>query len=168
MVFNKPIQWQNGRNGIKKIDNLLNLENIKNKKYEELSKSEKSKVGLLEYFLKQPKILILDDALSNLNNNEKSKILKFLKHECDLKKTTIISFPSDSEEILYADYIYFLQDKKIIETNSLEESFRCGNLFKETNQNLPFIVDLSIKLGYYDLVNKIYNKEERLIDDLWK
>ena len=38
---------------------------------------------------------------------------------------------------------------------------------KKIGLDLPFIVDLSIKLKYYGLVNKIYFNMEELIGAIW-
>ena len=40
--------------------------------------------------------------------------------------------------------------------------------FKQANLNLPFIADLSIKLGYYGLLNKIVLDKNKMVDILWK
>ena len=49
--------------------------------------------------------------------------------------------------------------------NNIEKN---DNIFNDLSIKLPFIVDLSIKLKLYNLIDKIYIDEKRMIKDIWK
>ena len=41
-------------------------------------------------------------------------------------------------------------------------------VFEENEFELPFVVSLSNKLKFYDLIDKVYFDEKKLVNDLWK
>ena len=42
------------------------------------------------------------------------------------------------------------------------------NIINKAGLDIPFMIDLSVKLKDYNLLNKIELDKERLIDTLWK
>ena len=41
-------------------------------------------------------------------------------------------------------------------------------VFEKYELERPFVVSLSDKLKFYDLIDKIYFDEKKLVNDLWK
>ena len=151
----------------KPIQNLLKLKEIENKTFEQMSLGEKNRLQFLQYFLKQPIIVVLDNAFSNMTTKYKKPILEYLKKECLNKNTTVIMIPTDIEDIIYSDKTAFIINKQLI-TFPTNEVYEQEALFKEVSLNRPFMVELSSKLKYYDLINETYLDEEKLVQKLWK
>lgn len=149
-IDNKEIRINN-------ILNLFNFENI-NSLISDLSLDEKQTLAIMSGLIIGPKILILDEALTYLNKKSKIKILNILK-KLDI---TVISITHDVEELLYADNIIVLSDGKVEIMGTLEELFN-----KDELSDYPFIVNLSKKLKYYDLVNDISYTYKELVDKIW-
>ena len=48
------------------------------------------------------------------------------------------------------------------------ECLKEEQLLKRLGFNLPFLVDLSIQLGYYGLLNEIITNNRKMIKAVWK
>lgn len=130
---------------------------------------EKRKLVILGMKLAQnPKVLILDNLFEEMNREVKNKILKILKKEVKRKKLTVINVSNDVEEALYADMVVIIGDGKVLLKGSKRKVFENETFFESYDLKLPFIVNLSNKLKFYELVDKIYFDEKKLVDDLWE
>lgn len=145
----------------------LGLKKILKNKPTELSGGEKQLVALAVSLIINPKILILDEALEMLDNKQKEKVLKIIRKK-QKKGMTIINITQYNDDSLIGDDVLVLDTGKIKLMGSKEEVFNNYKIFENLKLDLPFIVDLSIKLKYYDLVDKIYFDMEELVDDIWK
>lgn len=161
---NKKIDNIDGE--INKISKILKIENILNKSPQHLSGGEKQKVVLASALLGNPKILILDEALSMIDPISKKEIYEYLI-KLNNEGTTIINISSDIEDTLYSKNILILNNGTIESLDTKENTYNKKNIFKKLQMELPFIIELSKKLSYYNLVNKDYYNEEELINKLW-
>lgn len=132
-----------------------------------LSGSNKILLKLLVAILNKPKLLILDASFDELDNNQKQHVIKVIKSLCK-KGMTIINITNDMENTLDGDEIILLCDGTIKVIANKEEFYRNEKIIKDCGLGLPFIVDLSIKLKYYQIVDKIYFNMEELVDAVWK
>lgn len=108
--------------------------------------------------------VIFFNILNNLTSNDLKKLFDYLK----LNKIKFINVTNNTEEILYTkDLIIYDKDIIIAEGNTLE-IIKNDKLFRRLGFKLPFIIELSILLKDYDLVNKTYLDKESLVEDLWK
>jgi len=149
---------------IENITSILNISYLLDKKINTLTISEKEKLTLALALVTNPKILIMDNALSFINKEEKIIILKFLK-KLDL---IILNVTNDIEDTLYGDNIIILGDKKVIINDKKEIVFLNEEIFNSNNIHLPFIIDLSIKLKYYSLLDKLCYSYKEVVDSIWK
>ena len=60
----------------------------------------------------------------------------------------------------------FDENKKVLEGNT-EFVLRNEKVLKKLGYGLPFVVDLSIQLIYYDILGKVYYDMDKLTEDLW-
>ncbi len=81
-----------------------------------LSGGQKQRMSIARALLMEPKILILDDALSAVDTHTEEEILKSLKQVMGQRTSIIISHRIST--IQHADEIILLQDGKIIERGS--------------------------------------------------
>ena len=82
----------------------IGFENILNRDFESICFFEKRLVNLCIGILKEPKILILDNALEGISNKERINILRILKR----LKITIVNFTNNSIDTLISDEIILL------------------------------------------------------------
>lgn len=139
----------------------LNMVEILNIPFIDLTDESKIKVKLAKALITDPDVIILDDPLTNLYN--KKEIIKLLKQT----KKTIIYITSNSEDLIYADYIYII-DKKVKQEGTKQEILKDEQTFTKNKIQEPVMLELSTKLKYYNLIDKIYYSETKLIEDLWK
>lgn len=132
-----------------------------------LSGGEKQLVALACALIHKPKILILDEAFSMIDAITKKKILSKLQ-DLNKKGLTILNITQDSEECLYGTNIVIINKGKLIINKSLKVAFKNDKTFISNGLELPFMVDLSLKLKYYDLVDEIILDNKALVDKLWK
>ncbi len=149
------------------IVNALGIKKILKLKPSDLSGGEKCLAVLAASLVKNPDIIILDEALEMLDNLQKNKVIKLLKNRLKAG-ATIINITQDIEDSLIGDDILLMDNGKVILYDTKESFFNHDEEIKKYNLELPFIVDLSIKLEYYGLTNKIYLDMEELVNEIWK
>lgn len=149
---------------VEKIAEYLNITDILEVNPHLLSGGKKQMVALGSALVHNPKILILDEALTYVDNFEKENIYKVLT---DLKKKglTIINVTHDIEETLFSDNIIVLNNGIVF--NGRKEDLYKSDI-KKLGFDLPFIVELSNRLIFYDLIDRIYYDMEELVNTLWK
>lgn len=137
------------------------------KRFNSLSITQKKLVILSSYLIKS-KVLILDNLFEDFDRNLKYEILRRLKRFAKKKNITIINFSNDAKEAFYADNIVIIDEGKVILKDSKKKVFEREDIFEKYDLERPFIVSLSDKLKFYDLIDKIYFDEKKLVDDLWE
>ncbi len=114
--------------------------------------------------LLQYKSIIFFNILSNLKDKEIKKLYQYLKDN----SINYINATNNIEEVLFTKNLVVYDKEKIIMEGSTLSLLNNAKLFKRLGFNLPFIIDLSLYLKDYNLVDKIYLDKESLVDDLWK
>ncbi len=132
-----------------------------------LSGGEKQLVSTAIALAHDAKIIVLDEALSMVDSVKRNKVLNSL-NTLSKKGITIINITNDSEDLLKGSDVIIMSEGNIILQEKLKNSFKNVNLFTDNNIALPFIVDLSIKLQYYKVIDRIYYDNKKLVDALWK
>lgn len=84
-----------------------------------LSGGQKQRLAIGRVLLKEPKILILDESISNIDKESEDLILNLIQKLKE--KMTIILITHRLNTVLQADYIYYLDNKKVAEEGSFEE-----------------------------------------------
>lgn len=158
------INIDNAFNNLNKFIKYFNLEEFIESKIEYLNKREQALIKILSLLIINPNILGIDDLFTYLNKNEKIKIIKYAKE----KKISILNITSDSEDLLLGSHIIILNKFKMIAYDTTKDILKDEKLLLENGFDLPFIVNLSNGLNYYDVTNKTYYKNEDLVEDLWK
>jgi len=153
---------------IEKISKLLKIGNILEYEPNELNSGNKQLVALASALITNPKILIIDEGLNELNDSDKQRILKILRQKTTKKELTVLYLTHDSNDSLYSDNIIILGNKKVLIEGTKEEIYKDENNFKKANLELPFIINLSKKLQFYNLIDEDYLDAEKMVDSLWK
>lgn len=153
-----------------KINNVLDLigiNDISNRRITTLSQGQKQLVALAVAIVNNPKILIMDEGLSNVDSYYSAIILRIL-NVMRKKGMTVINITSNSEDSIYGTDIVIINQGSVVLNKTLLRAYKEEKAFVNSGLSLPFIVDLSLKLNYYNLVNKIYIDNKSLVNDIWK
>lgn len=156
------------KNKLSKVLDIIPIEHLLSRNPNSLSGGEKQLVALASVLITEPKILILDEAMTMVDGESKRDILKLLKKINNDKKITIINITHDMEETIYGDDIIILNKGKILINDSKLNVYKEEKLLKSCGLELPFMVDLSNKLGYYGLVDKTILDMNEMVNHLWK
>lgn len=115
----------------------------------------------VEVFLS--KRIVFNEIWYYLSKEEKSELLEILKR----RNVSFVNITSNVEDVIYSDYvIVYDDDKKILEGNK-EMVLRDEKLLKRLGYGIPFVVDLSIQLNYYDIFDTVYYDMDKLTEALW-
>lgn len=130
--------------------------------------SDKKKLVILKLaLLKKPKILILDNLFDKMDEVLRLKLFDELK-KLVKEGLTVVNFSNDVKDALYADTVIIIGNGNILLKGSKKQVFEQEEFFEKYDLELPFMVSLSNKLKFYDLINKVYFEEKKLVNDLWK
>ena len=75
-----------------------------------LSGGQKQKIGLARALIKKPQIILLDEALSNIDKESREEIFEYLYSNDNL---TIVSISHDDSVYKYSDFLWELNDDTI-------------------------------------------------------
>lgn len=152
---------------IKDYLSLFNLEYLIDKNINDLNIYEKQKLLIVISLLNKPKVLLMDNPLDILEYNDACTILDILKKLCK-DYLTIIYFTNNLNYVNYMDRIYLFNNKyQYIGEYHYNDIFDNDKVFYDNNIEIPFIIDLSIKLKMYNLIDKNYYDIKALVDDIW-
>ncbi len=109
------------------------------------------------------KRLIFKNSLYGLKKEEKKDIINLLAKQ----NINFVNVTCDVEESILSDYIVvYDEDKKVLEGN-MESVLRNEKVLKKLGFGVPFVVDLSIQLNYYDVLKRVYFDLDELVGVLW-
>lgn len=167
-LVNQGISRDEIINSVEEIASKLNIKDLLNRNISEINNMEKTLINLASVLVYKPKILILDEAFDNLDKYERDNILTILKNLNKTENVTIINVTQNMEDILFGSMILILDDGKIVAYDVNDKIFENSKVFSKLGLDLPFMVDLSIKLKYYNLIDRIIYDMEEMVDVLWK
>jgi len=153
-------------NKINEILKLLEIQNCINKRTYELTSFEQVKVLIGVSIMHNPKVIFLDNALSKLNPNEAKKLFKLfdkIKHN-----TTICITSSNMEHVLLFDNVIVINEGKTLFNDTPNNVLQHDNELARAGFYIPPMIDLSLKLSFYGLVDEIIVDVDRMVDTLWK
>lgn len=159
---------ENKKKRYKEVVKLLKLNKYLSSNPNELYRNIRLKVELGMAIISKPKILVLDDICSMMTKEETNEIMDILKYLQKEEQMTIIMTTNHLEETLYSDYLYILSEGKIVLEGEPLEVLKEDNTLNKLGLNIPFMIDLSVKLKDYDLIDTIELDMDKLVNKLWK
>lgn len=134
------------------------------KKYSSLNFEDQIFIKIIALICNIKEAVIFDDVLTFLNNNQKYLVLKYMKEN----NIVFYNFTSDIDEILFAKYLIVLSSEGVLIEGSTKSVIKEEKLIKHNGFSLPFVVELSLRLKDYGILEKEYYSLEKLVNDLWK
>jgi putative ABC transport system ATP-binding protein len=96
---------------------LLHRFNIAEQAYKfpsQLSGGQKQRVAIARSLINDPKIILADEPVGNLDSESSLNVMKIIKELNEVDKKTIILVTHNSEHLVYGDRVISMQDGKII------------------------------------------------------
>lgn len=152
----------------KEIIKKYKLTKFQKKNPNEVPEFIKIKVLLAEKMLSSPQILFLDDICKELEAKEKKDFINLLRTLQLETKISIIMTTSDLNVALESDYLLIISEKQILLEGEPLTIIEKDNVLNKIGLELPFMVDLSVKLRDYNLVEKVELDMDRMVDTIWK
>lgn len=153
---------------ISDIINLIDKQKIFEYSINKLDLAEKQILAIAVILYQNPDLLLLDDCFCFVDKLRREKLLKIIRKYQKNNNVSVIYVTNESDDLLLSDRIILLKDGKIISDGGKNSILEHEKEFRKIGMKRPFIVELSSKLKYYDLIDKIYLNDSRLVNELWK
>lgn len=168
ILENLPIEQKEKTKKYQKIIKLLKMENILTEEPNSLTRINKVKLLVATTLISAPKVILIDNICSIITKNETKEILKILETLNKKEKITIIMTTSNLDEVIETDYLYILENGKVAMEGAPLEVLKQDNKINKLGLSIPFMIDLSVKLNDYNVVEDIETDMDRMVDILWK
>ena len=165
---NLNVPQEKMENRIITLSRMFGISKLLDKKTSDLTNSERQEVLLILALLHKPKILLLDNCFSMMNKSTKEKIKTALKVYQKENNLTIVSTTSNLEDTIDSDYLYVINKGEVVVEGEPFLVYKEDVLLNRLGLSLPFMVDLSLKLEFYELLDKIETDVGRMVNTLWK
>ena len=113
---------------------------------------------------KNPQVVFIDNLYSFLEKRDIQKFNNYFKKN----NITVILVSNDIEQALNYEYMIVMNQGMVAIEGRTEQVLKEEKILKRLGIGLPFYVDLSTQLQYYNLINKVYLTKEELVEKLWK
>ena len=117
---------------------------------------------------KEPLILLLDCPSYYFTDPEWKNIMVFLKNYQSKHDLTIIETTLSLNNSLLIDKLIIINKGEIILEGEPLTVLKKDNIINKSGLELPFMLDLSVKLIDYNLLEEIELDKDRMLDLLWK
>lgn len=154
----KKLQKSQREKKVRKYLKLVNLEDYEKRKVSELSGGEQQRVALARSLVMEPKVLLLDEPLSNLDARLKDKMRIELKEiQNKLGVTTILVTHDQAEALAMADRIAVFNNGSCVQTGTPNEIY-----FKPVN---TFVATFVGETNLFEA--EIIDKKAKIAEDMW-
>lgn len=146
----------------------FDIENILDKKICNLSNIEFFKYVLLILMTKKPELLLLDDIFDGFSFYEYTNCINFMKKKCSMYNVTVLYTTNNLDKIFFCDNVIFLHDGISKLCGKPSDIFEHDNLLSRNGIYIPDMIDLSLKLKFYGLIDSVIMTPKEMVNKLWK
>lgn len=151
-------------NNVADVIAVLGLDKVWLNKCSTLSYENMTKLLIAKYLIQKVDILFIDRRLQFLKEKERKRIIEYINK----RQVTLVYSSSNIEDSLYFPYMVVLDKGIVAIEGKTMQVLAEEKLLKRLGIGLPFIIDLSIQLKLYGLVDKVYSDKRKLGKYLWK
>lgn len=144
------------------------IDELLTKHPQELNTEEAAIVSIATALVTKPKLLILDDVFTKISAIWKKKIYRILKKWNQLYQLTILNVTHDIEDCLFGKQLCVLHQGEIVLNIKTSELASYEKELKQYHYTLPFMVELSEKLKYYNVIDHTILDMGRMVNTIWK
>ena len=144
------------------------LDKLRTKEVQKLTPKEIITLQITKAIIKSQEIIILDNIDYYFTREELREIYDLLRRCVNKWDLTFLILTTSLTEALLTDETYILSEGKTILKGEALTVLEKDNVINKAGLNIPFMIDLSVKLRDYELIEKIELYQQRLIDTLWK
>lgn len=155
-------------NRINYLLEFFDVSSFKQKRMRELSNIDRVKVYVISSLINSPKIIFLDDIFDCLTYSEASIIFVFLKKYLDLYSLSVLFTTNKLENILFSSHTIFINNGYVQLDGTPSKILEHDNVLAREGIYIPIMMDLSLKLKFYNLVDDVIMDTGRMVDELWK
>ena len=145
---------------------LFGLSYVIDKKINDLDIYEKQKLLVVIGIINNPKVLLMDNPLDILKKEDALKIMNIIKNKC-INGLSVVYFSNNLNYGCYSDKILLLNNYQCIGEYCYSDLYSNDKIFYDNNIEIPFSVDLNIKLKMYNLIDRNYDDLKVLVDNIW-
>lgn len=134
---------------------LTNVTHLRDRLFTEVSGGERQRVILAQAISQEPKVILLDEPISNLDPQYQIEILDTIKALSLEKKLTVVAVLHDlNMASMYSDRIVLLDEGRIFKTGSVEAVL--------TKENIMAVFDALVHVSPSPVINRphIYSKSK--------
>ena len=155
--------------------NNIDLNKISDKWDKRLLKKQFSKMTEKEIVLSQivlavesnKDVIFIDDISSFFSLNERKKIWNIIKNIIVKKPKIVVYLSILLDDSLSFQRLYIMDNGKIVMEDEPQNIIIKDNVLNKIGLKLPFMVDLSVKLQDYNLIDSLELDTDRMVDKLW-
>lgn len=146
----------------------LKIKKILTKDIKTLNSREITLTQIAIALINKPKLLLIDSLDIYFNLEDQKTIINFLKDYIRTYGLTVVITTTDLEISLETDYLYIIDKGDLVLSGAPQEVLQKDNVINKIGLNIPFMIDLSVKLRDYELIKDIETDYDRMIEALWK
>ncbi|NPA23518.1 MAG: ATP-binding cassette domain-containing protein [Crenarchaeota archaeon] len=107
------------------ISKLLEIEHLLNRRPHTLSAGEAQRVALARAIVAEPRLLLLDEPLSNLDPERKLRAMELIRRVVRERRLTVLHVTHDvSEAFALGDVVFYMRDGRIVFRGSVSDFAR--------------------------------------------
>ena len=168
-LYNKCyLEYKEKKQKINYIIKGLKIKKILTKDIKTLNSREITLTQIAIALINKPKLLLIDSLDIYFNLEDQKTIINFLKDYISTYGLTVVITTTDLEISLETDYLYIIDKGDLVLSGAPQEVLQKDNVINKIGLNIPFMIDLSVKLRDYELIKDIETDYDRMIEALWK
>lgn len=144
------------------------IKKLLNKEISSLNMKEKILIYIVKCLLNMPDLLLLDGIDIYYNTDEMDNIINALKDYIKEYGLTVLITTINLNISLKTKELYIIDNGKILLHGEPITILQKDNTINKIGLSVPFMIDLSVKLRDYNLIESIELDMNRMVDQLWK
>lgn len=147
-----------------KISEIFSINSLLHERLDSLPLNVRILVKILSYLVINPKIIAIDNLTNYLDKYTKNNLFKYISDNY----ITLINVTSDANELMFSNDIVVMNERKCVLYGNIKDVCDGNSILPYMGIKLPFIIDLSQNLILYNLIDKVYYDDRKLVNKLWK